>query len=313
MMTSDNNSLSQNKNRVADGFPGERHIIIPSEVLDRANSLPVSRALFPTNIGHFKNAARHYIRRETGIPQHLVIICLSGSGICEIDSQQWNLKENEVIFLPADVPHHYKADVKSPWTIFWFHYQGLQCLDYLNTLGVSQEDPIIYTSNISSLVSAFEAIYQHTQDGYTDTSIFCLSTSLSQFFGSCRYHKRAMKIPRRRTEEKILLTIEFMKDNLHRSLSLTNLAEISCLSAQHYSQVFRQQINSSPMEFYTRLKIQHACHMLKITNNSIAEISAALGYTEPFYFSKVFNKKMQLSPSEYRKKFQLLPAYLTEF
>ncbi len=39
---------------------------------------------------------------------------------------------------------------------------------------------------------------------------------------------------------------------------------------------------------------------------NISEISRAIGYENPLYFSRIFKKQSGLSPSEYRKKYQII-------
>lgn len=42
------------------------------------------------------------------------------------------------------------------------------------------------------------------------------------------------------------------------------------------------------------------------TSFNISEISRAIGYENPLYFSRIFKKQSGLSPSEYRKKYQII-------
>jgi len=115
--------------------------------------------LFPTSIGYYKFAEGHYINREQGSKHHVLIGCVSGSGTIRIAGVQYNINSNELVFLPANTPHRYEANPSMPWTILWFHYDGLKCAAYHDALGISADDPIIHVSNIGAIITAFEAIF----------------------------------------------------------------------------------------------------------------------------------------------------------
>ena len=72
------------------------------------------------------------------------------------------------------------------------------------------------------------------------------------------------------------------------------------LSPSHLSVRFKKSTGYSPLQYFTQLKIQRACQYLDHTDMEIKEISAALGFSDPLYFSRVFNKLMKASPKRYR-------------
>ncbi|HKI69808.1 MAG TPA: helix-turn-helix transcriptional regulator, partial [Verrucomicrobiae bacterium] len=71
----------------------------------------------------------------------------------------------------------------------------------------------------------------------------------------------------------------------------------------------------APIDFFIRLRMQHACKLLDGTALSVKEIAAELGYEDPFYFSRTFKSVNHVAPSEYRTmpkelKDKLKPARL---
>ena len=54
------------------------------------------------------------------------------------------------------------------------------------------------------------------------------------------------------------------------------------------------------MDFYTRLKMKEACTLLRSTNDYIYQIAQKLGYSDPYYFSRIFKKVIGVSPREYQ-------------
>jgi AraC-like DNA-binding protein len=93
-----------------------------------------------------------------------------------------------------------------------------------------------------------------------------------------------------------------MKENLDRSISVDELAEHLNYSSSYLYSLFKEETGYSPIHYFNHLKIQKACQYLSFTNMSIKEISYELGFNDPFYFSRLFKKLMELSPTEYREE-----------
>ena len=60
----------------------------------------------------------------------------------------------------------------------------------------------------------------------------------------------------------------------------------------------------SPSKYLTMVRMEQAKQLLQQTDEAMAQIALAVGYQDVFYFSKVFKKSEQLSPSEYRRMYQ---------
>jgi AraC-like DNA-binding protein len=92
-----------------------------------------------------------------------------------------------------------------------------------------------------------------------------------------------------------------MKEHIETTLTIDELARQAGLSATHFSRLFSQQTGSPPMEYFIHLKIQRACRYLTFTRSSIKEISLTLGYSDQYYFSRIFHKVVGVSPLAYRQ------------
>ena len=96
--------------------------------------------------------------------------------------------------------------------------------------------------------------------------------------------------------------MEYLKSNLGGELSLTELSRKFNYSNTFLCTKFKEQSGESIMQCYNRLKIEEACRLMQRVGPSLAEISAQLGFNNPYYFSRVFKKIKKVAPSEYRKK-----------
>lgn len=276
--------------------------ILPPAVLRRGQTLAGCRGLRVTHTGRFDRALGHYIERSRGAREHVLIFCLNGSGRGHLDGAGWSLRGGQGVLLPPGVSHDYAADLERPWTIIWFHFTGAWAEEYARILGGAGRPKKFTVHNIEVVIEAFEECYRYVLGGYTDADLVGLSTSFSRFIGLCRTLQQPADPRRRRSQEQVLRTIRFMRENLSRSISLEELARAAGLSIPHYSAMFKRQMNCSPIEFLTRLRLQKACERIEHSDATIAEIGYAVGYGDPLYFSRVFRHHMGVTASEYRRR-----------
>ena len=289
--------------RIREGFPGQRLVVLPPSIVQKAAELPVCRSLYATRIGRFDAAKHHFIVRSRGTRDYIFIACLGGAGRCWIQKRPWTLEEGHAIVLPPGVHHRYQADEADPWTILWVHFSGRSAAEHCRALNVTREQPRFWIGDMPRITAAFEEVYSYVLGGHTDADLLGLSTSLARLFGLCRYHQRVLGAPGRETEERVLAAIRHMHENVGRPLRLEECARRTGWSPSHFSMAFKRQVNMAPMEFFARLKTTRACELLKTTNLSIEEVAAACGFEDSFYFSRFFKKHHHLSPSRYRQRY----------
>ena len=101
-------------------------------------------------------------------------------------------------------------------------------------------------------------------------------------------------------DQKIEQSISYMMRNLNRPLHIAALSAQANISPSHYFALFKRQTGFAPIEFFIRLRMRKACALLRETSMSVKEVAAALGYDDPFYFSRIFKSVVSLAPTEYR-------------
>jgi AraC-like DNA-binding protein len=96
--------------------------------------------------------------------------------------------------------------------------------------------------------------------------------------------------------------IDYMRSNLDRNVSLLELSRNSFLGISRLSQLFRESIGMSPMQYMAKLRVEKAMELLLTTGMSIGEISDSLGFNSINYFSRFFKRQTGHSPQEARNR-----------
>ena len=95
---------------------------------------------------------------------------------------------------------------------------------------------------------------------------------------------------------------DYIMENLHRELSISDLAQQVNLSDFHFARMFKQSTGMTPHVYINVKKIEKACELIQKGQLSLCEISACLGFKSPNHFSILFKKIMGLSPREFRNR-----------
>jgi AraC-like DNA-binding protein len=159
--------------------------------------------------------------------------------------------------------------------------------------------PVADAKEISSM---FRESYRLASSGLTERTLLLVSHVLRHVLGLLFFQTgRSPGGGSRTIAHDLSKSIEFMRTNVARSLTLQELSRHAGLSPARYSALFREQTGSSPVEHHIRLRMQAACHCLDTTALSVKEVAAELGYDDPYYFSRVFQKILGCSPLTYRR------------
>lgn len=97
-------------------------------------------------------------------------------------------------------------------------------------------------------------------------------------------------------------SVAYMVEHLNQPLQVSTLAAQASVSTSHFFALFKRQMGTAPIDFFIRLRMNHARELLDSTRSSVKEIAATMGYDDPFYFSRVFKSVHQVAPAEYRRR-----------
>lgn len=81
--------------------------------------------------------------------------------------------------------------------------------------------------------------------------------------------------------------------------SLERLGNELKYNKKYLSTVFKRHVGVGIVEYLHTVRIQHACTMLKQGFTSVSDVAMRCGYPDAQYFSKVFKRRMSMSPREY--------------
>ncbi|MBS1879668.1 MAG: helix-turn-helix transcriptional regulator [Actinobacteria bacterium] len=84
--------------------------------------------------------------------------------------------------------------------------------------------------------------------------------------------------------------------------SVARLAALAHMSEASFRAAFARTTGSSPRRYLEEQRMEQAARALVETDRTVTEISHAVGYEDPYHFSRVFRRVNGVSPRGYRRR-----------
>ncbi|MFC5447402.1 response regulator transcription factor [Paenibacillus aestuarii] len=117
--------------------------------------------------------------------------------------------------------------------------------------------------------------------------------------GERKQAKPAVKDVQELTPVERVLTL--IRERLPGEITLTDAAAAVHLNPSYLSQLFKQRMNQTFVDYVLHARMNEAERLLQHTSLRISEIADRLGYADVAYFSNTFKRIKQRTPSEFRK------------
>jgi AraC-type DNA-binding domain-containing proteins len=97
--------------------------------------------------------------------------------------------------------------------------------------------------------------------------------------------------------------IEYIHRHYAEKISLNDIAEAGIMSRTKCCNLFRENMNQTPIEFLSCYRIHRSIELLADPSLSISEIAQECGFYGASYFAETFRRIIGLSPRDYRNRF----------
>ena len=229
--------------------------------------------------------------------EYKLIYSTDGEGRIEYKGKEYKLEKGEGCFI--DCRNVYKCITTQ---IKWEHV--VLTLSGKMVSAIYQEyekSGIIFSS--SEYPDFEDRLYYIMKKLVTKRNLSCFDVSchLNHFLTKLLFSVQNNK--RRNEAEKSLImkVVSYMQDNFQKNIKIQQLADYFNFSPSYFRKLFREEMNMSPKEYFSYLRLKFAKEELKNTSKNIAVISEEAGFQSPEYFSQVFKQITGVTATEYRK------------
>lgn len=138
-----------------------------------------------------------------------------------------------------------------------------------------------------------------------------LASSVAEMFvagdvrRSFETQQNAARAVRPSSDGKIVTAIDLMQNNIEHPLPIAGLAKRAGVSQRQMERLFRSHFDQSPVQYYVRLRLNHARRLLLQSRMSIIEIGLASGFSSHEHFSRSYKAMFGRSPLHERTALSL--------
>lgn len=276
-------------------------LFIPVFLLKKLSKHRLTDGLYPVSLG-MTQAESNYKLQQGNEGCHTLIYCLSGLGKLQYKGRERIIERGDLVIIEPNSPFKFsisKSNKTVRNNVYWINFTGCLAHDFAERLLMKMEAGVAQVGIQNNIVTDFDHLLALGARGYTATNVIHAVHILQQALSFLALQLRLTIF--NSTSSFDLEAVEaLMRNSLHQELSLDTLAHYSQLSKFHFAKKFKELTDSSPIQHFINMKIQHACSQLDNTDITIKDIANGLGYSDPYYFSRLFKKVVGISPKQYR-------------
>ncbi|MDH7569680.1 MAG: AraC family transcriptional regulator, partial [Armatimonadota bacterium] len=106
--------------------------------------------------------------------------------------------------------------------------------------------------------------------------------------------------PRRPPEARLQQAVRYMREHCDEDLGRDEVAALVGLSPSHFSHLLREHLDTTFRDLLNEMRVSRARDLLAHTEHSLARVAQECGFADQSYFTKVFHKRVGMTPREYR-------------
>jgi AraC-like DNA-binding protein len=270
-----------------------RNATVPGPMASRALDSPLTRRLL---VLFASTGTGHYVDRPEGAPFAIVQPCVSGEGWVRIDGVTHTVSRGQALVIPADVPHVYGPGPE-PWTNWGCTVVGTEVPDFLDVMGVDRSRPVLAIKDLERAIALLDEIVSCYEGNISPAKILQASGAAWRLMTQLSVDRYS---PGR--GDPLARAMAYIEERLDAQLSLSELATLVGLSTSHLGALFRESTGGGVLAYQAGLRMTKARRLLDSTTWSVSEISRAVGYRDPYYFSRYFHELHGMSPRDFRNR-----------
>lgn len=246
-----------------------------------------------------------------------VIIVLDGNCNYRIDLDSFTINKGDILIVDSQKLHSLSviSDKTMIWASFVFNMNMLKSsntdgalLKYIAPiLNHKHELPIIIKESFPGYNKLFNVIEDIMYCYYEKDIAYELELkSLLFHFFSLLYKNNLIEKQKNKnmltvnTTDKIKIVLNYINEHYFEDISISTLSNLCNYSEYHFMRFFKKNIGLTCVQYINNYRLEKASILLTSSNNTIMDISLEVGFDNLSYFNKLFKRKYNLTPKEFR-------------
>lgn len=218
---------------------------------------------------------------------HIIGIHLSGSAVHYFKNQKFTISENCIYFL--NQKDDYNVKVLEKGAAFSVHFTTYAPLD---TESFCISIPKTKANEIERLLNLIEKgfLSKNNELGLM-SDVYGLCSELNRIYQKSYFPK----------DKRMIAAEKYINIHFTENDCLTEAAKQSALTRRRFNDLFKSCFGLTPNRYLISLKIDYAKNLISTNYFSISQISEMCGFSDIYYFCKVFKNETGTTPAKYKR------------
>jgi len=236
----------------------------------------------------------------------------SGAIACRLENVQLDLCQGDFLLIPPGHSHSYSAIREQAASVFIIcfrsHSEYLSILD--SKLSLDKETKRMVSEIVKESKNTFVFPFDKKLKPL-EKPLFGAQQMVENNIERLLIHLIRLQISKNRDIVFVMSSVELehslcndiiqlLKANLYADISLGEISQQTYYSKTFLNSIFKKNTGMPIMKYYTMLKIQEAKKLLR-DNMSVTAMASRLNFESASYFTKVFKRYTQMTPTAYKK------------
>lgn len=223
---------------------------------------------------------------------YLVAMILDGSAQYRMHRKTFTVQKGDILFFPKGTHYTAKVTSKEPWEHIVVAFRTEGDIGNLPAEGVTR---VTHGSRFEELFRQAYTVWSGCGFGYKIQT----KAIIHQILFSLMQENVSHLVGSNTALQALKAASDYMEQNYREKITVEELALRSGYSASHFSRVFSQVYDTSPIQYVNQIRIMHAKNLLRTGQYTLAEIAQACGFSNVYYFSRCFKQITGTTPAKW--------------
>jgi AraC-like DNA-binding protein len=228
----------------------------------------------------------------------LIHYVISGEGTFYCGPNKFTVGAGQIFVIFPGTVIKYQASFTDPWHYAWIGFHGDEAKEIFAQVGISVQRPVFTVHNETAALALLRNMPAEGNAALRHALTF--KANLYAFMAILAENTE----PNKNSENVyISMAVKYIKAHYNEDITVEHLAAHVGIGRKYLYAIFKKALQLSPKDYILSYRMEQAKEFLLGSRLSVGSIACSVGYPDPLTFSKMFKRKIGLSPTEYRKKY----------
>jgi len=217
-----------------------------------------------------------------------------------IDGVRHEVKPGDLFLLYPGQPHTYWYINDGKVQNYWIHFTGYAARSIVEIFR-SRGQQILSVGKHLENNAFFNRIIDELEIKNSGYQMMCVGHFMQLIATLMRQMQNINKIAQ--GNQAIIQSIQYIRDNYKEKIFISDLAKEASMNVKRFTEEFRLYTGTPPKQYIVMYRIEQAIGLITSQDVSMYEAADMVGFENQMYFSRIFKKHMNMTPSQYKKKY----------